>query len=409
MRAEIVTTGTELLLGQINDTNATYLARQLRDLGIDVFFRTTVGDNEGRIAGALELALGRADLIITTGGLGPTVDDVTREAVARATHRALILHPELLAQIESFFARVGAKMAENNRRQAYLPEGCIPIENPVGTAPGFIVEDKEGTIITLPGVPSEMRYLMEHTVAPYLQGRLGQRAVLVTRILRTAAVGESTIDRAIADLETSTNPTVGLSAHPGQTDVRIVAKAPTEAEAEALVADFEARIRERLGAAIYAAGDTTLEAVVAGECKRRGETLAVAETLTQGDISARLGHHPDVFLGGVVAPDGLRMADMLRLGQHTVTGEAGAVALARGVRDAWGATRGLAVLSDNPGGPWVAVAGGGDAHTRCLRFRGTDRRARVWTTTMALEFLRRLLLGLADGWAEPPASPRAKR
>jgi nicotinamide-nucleotide amidase len=188
-----------------------------------------------------------------------------------------------------------------------------------------------------------------------------------------------------------------------------VAKAPTEAEAEALVADFEARIRERLGAAIYAAGDTTLEAVVAGECKRRGETLAVAETLTQGDISVRLGHHPDVFLGGVVAPDGLRMADMLRLGQHTVTGEAGAVALARGVRDAWGATRGLAVLSDNPGGPWVAVAGGGDAHTRCLRFRGTDRRARVWTTTMALEFLRRLLLGLADGWAEPPASPRAKR
>jgi nicotinamide-nucleotide amidase len=409
MRAEIVTTGTELLLGQINDTNATYLARQLRDLGIDVFFRTTVGDNEGRIAGALELALGRADLIITTGGLGPTVDDVTRDAVARATGRSLVLHPELLAQIESFFARVGAQMADNNRRQAYLPDGCIPIENPVGTAPGFVVEDERGTIITLPGVPSEMRYLMEHTVAPYLQSRLGQQAVLVTRILRTAAVGESTIDRAIADLETSTNPTVGLSAHPGQTDVRIVAKASTEAAAEALVADFEARIRRRLGAAIYAVGDATLEAVIAEECRRRGETLAVAETLTQGDISARFGAHPDVFLGGVVASDGQRMVEMLRLGQGAVTGEAGALSLAQGVRLAWGSTKGLAMLSEGPSGPWVAIAGENEAETRRLRFRGTDHRARVWTTTMALEFLRRLLLDLAAGWAEPASLPGAKR
>ena len=141
MRAEIVTTGTELLLGQIDDTNATYLARQLRDLGIDLFFRSTVGDNETRIAQVLELALARADVVLVTGGLGPTVDDVTREAVARATGRPLVLHPELLAQIEAFFARFGATMSDNNRRQAYLPEGCIPVENPVGTAPAFIVED----------------------------------------------------------------------------------------------------------------------------------------------------------------------------------------------------------------------------------------------------------------------------
>jgi competence/damage-inducible protein CinA-like protein len=168
MRAEIVTTGTELLLGQIDDTNATYLARQLRDQGIDVFFRSTVGDNELRIAQVLEQALARADLVLVTGGLGPTVDDVTREAVARATGRTLVLHPELLAQSEAFFARFGAPMGANNRRQALLPEGCIPIENPVGTAPGFIVEDERGTIITLPGVPREMRYLMEDTVIPYL-------------------------------------------------------------------------------------------------------------------------------------------------------------------------------------------------------------------------------------------------
>jgi nicotinamide-nucleotide amidase len=400
MRAEIVTTGTELLLGQIDDTNATYLARQLRDLGIDIFFRGTVGDNQLRIAQLLEQSLARADLIITTGGLGPTVDDVTRDAVADATGRPLVLFPEMLAQIEEFFARFGATMSENNRRQAYLPEGCIPIENPVGTAPAFIVEEERGTIITLPGVPSEMRYLMENAVIPYLQKRLGQQDVLVTRILRTVAVGESRIDQVISDLETSANPTVGLSAHPGQTDVRIVAKAPTQAEAEALVADFEAKIRQRLGAAIYATGDAKLEAVIAGLLHERCATLAVAETLTGGDLSRRLSAHPGVFRGGVVAGDGGALAYPLHLEGLDTTGKAGAVALAEGVRRAWDTTHGLAVVGDESDRAWVAVAWDGDAEARRLRFQGRDYRARVWTTTVALEFLRRLLLGLVDGWAE---------
>jgi len=400
MRAEIVTTGTELLLGQIDDTNATYLARQLRDLGIDLYFRTTVGDNEGRIAQALEQALARADLVLVTGGLGPTVDDVTRQAVARVTGRPLVLHPNLLAQIEAFFNRAGVRMTENNRRQACLPEGCIPIENPVGTAPGFIVEDRRGTLIILPGVPHEMRYLMEHTVLPYLQRRLGQHPVIVARILRTVAVGESRIDQALADLETSANPTVGLSAHPGQTDVRIVAKAATQAEAEVLLADWEARIRQRLGAAIYATGDVTLEAVIADLLRGRGATLAVAETITRGDISRRLGAHADIFRGGVVAADGPALARLLHLEQTQVSGEAGAVALAQAVRQLGAASHGLAVLGHETDRPWVAVALENGAEVRQTRFRGHDDRARVWTTTLALEFLRRLLLGLADGWAQ---------
>ena len=412
MRAEIVSTGTELLLGQIDDTNATYLARQLRDLGIDLFFRTTVGDNELRIADALNLALSRADLAITTGGLGPTVDDVTREAVARATGRPLVLHPDLLAQIEAFFARFGSRMTDNNRRQACLPEGCIPIENPVGTAPAFIVENEKGTIITLPGVPHEMRYLMENAVVPYLQKRLGRLEAIVTRVLRTVAIGESRIDQAIADLETSSNPTVGLSAHPGQTDVRIVAKAATQEQAEAMVARFEATIRDRLGAAIYATGGATLEAVVAGLLRERGATLAVAETVTQGDVVRRLSAYPDVLLGGVVGADGPQVARPLGLPVLTagspgeagaVAGQAGAVTLAEGVRRSWGATYGLAIVadasSDESGGPWVAVAAEGGVDARHLRFRGGDRRARNWTTVMALEFVRRLLLGLAEGWA----------
>jgi nicotinamide-nucleotide amidase len=400
MRAEIVTTGTELLLGQIDDTNATYLARQLRDLGIDLFFRSTVGDNELRIAQVLEQALARADVILTTGGLGPTVDDVTREAVARATGRALVLYPELLAQIEAFFARFGSSMSDNNRRQAHLPEGCIPIENPVGTAPGFIVEDRRGAIITLPGVPREMRYLMEHAVVPYLHQRLGQRDVLVTRILRTVAMGESRIDQVIADLEVSANPTVGLSAHPGQTDIRIVAKAPSQSEAEALVTGVEATIRRRLGATIYATGDARLEAVIADLMRERGATLAVAETLTQGDITRRLSRYPEVFRGGLVAADGEGLGRPLGLKGADLAGEAGAIALARAVQPAWDASHGLAVVSDESDRAWVAIAHEAGTESRRLRFRGRDSRARVWTTTLTLEFLRRLLLDLVDGWAE---------
>ncbi len=398
MRAEILTTGTELLLGQIDDTNATFLARQLRNLGVDIYFRTTVGDNKVRIAQALKLAMDRADLIITTGGLGPTVDDVTREGVALATDRPLVLDNEMLKQIQGHFRRFGTIMADNNRRQAYLPEGCIPIENPVGTAPGFIVEDNRGTIITLPGVPHEMRYLMEHAVVPYLLGVLGPRSIMVTRILRTVALGESRIDRAIADLETSTNPTVGLSAHRGQTDVRIVAKASSEAEAGALLDDFEARIRERLGAAIYATGEATLEAVVAGLLRERGCTLAVAETHSLGDITQRLSSEPDVFCGGLVAYDGGQLARLLDLPAGSAAGKAGAVALAETVRQRLGATHGLAVLSDEPDGPWVVVASESGSDAIRLRYSERDRRARIWTTASSLDFLRRLLLGLTEGW-----------
>ncbi len=399
MRAEIVTTGTELLLGQIDDTNATYLARQLRDLGVDLFFRTTVGDNEMRIAQALEQALSRADLVITTGGLGPTVDDVTREGVARATGRRLVLFPELLTQIEAFFRRVGSPMTDNNVRQAHLPEGCTPIENPVGTAPGFIVEDPRGTIITLPGVPRELYYLTEHAVVPYLQKRLGRQDFLVTRVLRTVGIGESRVDQAIADLETSSNPTVGLAAHPGQTDIRIVAKAPTQAEAEAMVAGFEAQIRDRLRTIIFATGETTLEEVVAGLLAQRGAQVAAAETITQGEITRRLSAF-DSFRGGAVAADGPGLARLLGLKPDNPEGEGGAAALAQGACQAWGAIYGLAVLGDDPGGPWVGIAGPGGTQTRRFRYPGRDYRARTWTTTLALEFLRRVLLGLVDGWAQ---------
>jgi nicotinamide-nucleotide amidase len=433
MRAEIVTTGTELLLGQIDDTNATYLARQLRDLGIDLYFRSTVGDNEARIAQAVELALGRADLVIVTGGLGPTVDDVTREAVARATGRPLVLYPDLLEQIRAFFTRIGAVMTDNNRKQACLPEGCLPIENPVGTAPAFVVEDSRGAVITLPGVPREMKYLMENAVLPYLRQRLGVQEHIVTRVLRTVGIGESRIDAAIADLEQSANPTVGLSAHPAQTDVRIVAKAAVRKDAETMVAEFEARIRERLGAAVFGVGEAPLEEVVANLLRERGASLAVAETVTQGELARRLSAYPDAFRGGLVAYDAAGLSALLSApgaqaapfsaaagpaalspasgaGTPEAPGaapsgperdpEAAAADLARAVRRAASAAYGLAVVEADPVGPWVAVASETGTETRHLRYPGRDHRARTWTAVLSLEFLRRLLLNLAGGWAQ---------
>lgn len=288
MNAEVISIGTELLLGDIVDTNAVHIARQFRTIGLDLHYMTTVGDNLERIARVIDIALDRVDVVITTGGLGPTVDDVTREAVARATGRRLILSPELLAQIEAFFARLGRRMTENNRRQAYIPENAIPIPNPVGTAPAFIVETERGVVITLPGVPREMTYLLEHAVLPYLRERFGLHAIIKSKILRTVAIGESDVDARIADLMTATNPTVGLAAHAGQTDVRITAKAPTEEEADRLIAEMEKKVRERLGDYIYGEGQESIEEVVAQRLRARNWRLAVAQTGPDSGLVARL-------------------------------------------------------------------------------------------------------------------------
>ena len=195
MNAEIITSGTELLLGETVDTNSTYIARALRDVGVNLYFKTSVGDNVDRMAMVLRQALDRSDVVIVTGGLGPTVDDVTREAVAQTTGRALVVYPECMAHIEALFARWGRQVSENNRRQAYLPAGSIAIENPVGTAPGFILETEDGTIIALPGVPREMERLMQDTVLPYLRAHTdGEPVMIKARVLRTVGQGESWID-----------------------------------------------------------------------------------------------------------------------------------------------------------------------------------------------------------------------
>lgn len=400
MQAEIISIGTELLLGEIVDTNAAYIARQLTTIGLNLYYKTTVGDNEARITAVLREALQRSGVVITTGGLGPTVDDVTREAVAAATHRALELRQELVPEIEAFFRRRGARMTDNNLRQARLPQGAIAVSNPVGTAPAFIVEDPQGIIISLPGVPGEMRHLMEHAVLPYLRRKLGLMGVIKVRNLHTAGIGESQVDTLVGDLERAANPTVGLAAHPGQTDVRVTAKAETEEQADQLVAAMEAEVRRRLGVHIYGADAETLEGVVVSLLERRARTLAVAETVTHGAITSRLtavARGSQQFRGGLVAPGEAGLSGLgLPADGEAVPAEVLAEMAARRVREVQGADLGLAVVAGGePGSPLAHIAlDTGEAvirHNRELSGRPAEL-IMPWIVNTALDAVRRVLL-----------------
>lgn len=298
--AEIISIGTELLLGEIIDTNAPYLARQLRNIGIDLYRKTTVGDNLNRIAQIIQESLPRCDIIITTGGLGPTVDDPTREAVAQAIGVPIEYRPELWDQIQARFQRYGRQPTENNRRQAYIPQGAMAVENLVGTAPAFIVEKNGKLIISLPGVPKEMEYLMQNQIIPFLRQRFDLHGIIKARILHTAGVGESQIDDIIGDLETLSNPTIGLSAHAGQVDVRITAKAGSESEADQMIQELEKILQGRLGDMIYGVDDDTLEGKAFEALQRKGWKLTVLEAGLNGELTKRLASNPTLFVGGKI-------------------------------------------------------------------------------------------------------------
>ena len=307
--SEIITIGTEILLGDIVDTNAAFLARALRDAGIDLYRKTTVGDNVQRIAQAIQQSLERSDIILTTGGLGPTVDDPTREAVALAMGVENEFRPELWDQIQERFSRYNRQPTENNKRQAFVPKGAIVIENPVGTAPAFVVEHANKAILSLPGVPREMEYLVEHAVIPYLRQRYQLKGIIKSRIIHTAGVGESMIDELIADLETYSNPTVGMAAHSGQVDVRVTAKAESEDQAELLIQPIEAAIRQRLGDWIYGVDGETLEEVALRNIQRRGWKLVVVEAGLGGLLIRRLAGVDGPFVGGEMLAEGDGMPD----------------------------------------------------------------------------------------------------
>lgn len=391
MRAEIISIGTELLLGEIVDTNAAWLAQQLAAAGVDVYYRTTVGDNVGRIASTIEIAMNRADVIITTGGLGPTVDDMTREGIARAVGVPLVLNHDLVEQIRERFAKWGRTMSDNNVRQAYIPQGATPVENPVGTAPCFIVEHLGHSIFVLPGVPREMKHLAETRVLPWLREKVGDDRIILSKTLRTCAVGESIVDEKIADLETSANPTVGLAAHPGQTDVRITAKAHTRTEAEKLIAEMEARVRERLGDWIYGEGSETVAQVVARLLTAQDKTVAIAESNTLGNVAEYLRTTPEALavIGSRIEP------------QDTQVTETYAREIAETLRAQTHANIVLAVVSTmgdqdmykaDTGKTYIALIS--DSKTRSYNYPvgGMGEMAQNWTAIRALDVLRRALL-----------------
>ena len=402
MHAEIVMIGTELLLGEIVDTNANRLALALRDIGLDLYYKTTVGDNLARMTEVLNLALDRSDVIITSGGIGPTVDDVTRQAVADATGRKLVYSAELEAEIAARFSRFGRPMADNNKRQAYIPEGATPLTNPVGTAPCYLSEDVNGRgcIISLPGVPRELDHMMENTVIPLLIERMGGIKVTRVRVLRTCAVGESNIDRGIGDLMTAGNPTVGLAAHVGQTDVRITAKADTEDEADTLVAGMEEKLRERLGVAVYGVGKVTVAEVVGDLMQEKSLKIGVVDTLTGGQLARDLvesGYSDLVTTDLSPANLAETLKDSGSNASNPPDVEAArshAVSLAEQVTPSGGI--GLAMIGPfEDSSTFIAMSGPGEGailFERSRNYQDSDH-IRRWLTVQAFDWIRRTLLG----------------
>ncbi|MFO8037585.1 MAG: molybdopterin-binding protein [Anaerolineales bacterium] len=246
--AEIITIGTELLLGEVVDTNTQVVARALRRVGVDIYRTTTVGDNANRISRVILESLSRADVVITTGGLGPTVDDPTREAVAAALEVEMQWREDLWSHIQERLRELGREVTENNKRQAFVPRGATVLENERGTAPAFIVEQERRLLIALPGVPPEMEWLLEKQVIPWLRSRFSLEEIILSKSIKVVGIGESKVDDLIGDYEYSENPTVGLAAHKGSVEVRITSKANSETKALEMILEMEERLRERLSA-----------------------------------------------------------------------------------------------------------------------------------------------------------------
>lgn len=396
--AEIVAIGTEILLGEITDTNSVYLARQLRDIGVNVFFMTTVGDNLGRIAGAISAALDRAEIVITTGGLGPTVDDMTRQAVADVFGKPLEFHSSLYQSIEDRFRGFGVEMTANNRQQAYLPQCATLIENPVGTAPAFLVESERGVVISLPGVPREMRYLMTESVVPNLLQRY-ELGVIVARTLRTAGIGESSLDDKIGKrLLNERNPSVGLAAHHGAVDVRITAKAESRSRAVELLDAMQARLEEQIGDDIFGVDDDSLEDVVWNHLKESNSTIYVTEAGLPGAISDAWNTDSD-RLRARYYDDPTEVFDQFDVKPADVSLTEFATDVAARVRMREGVDASVVVLSypnldenaDVEQGSAVAISTASQTRFRGYGFGSRSNLAREWISRWGLASLWRML------------------
>ncbi len=406
MRAELVMIGTELLLGETVDTNASYLAQGLAEIGIDVFYKTTVGDNWLRMTEILSQALSRADVVITSGGLGPTMDDLTRECVASILNYPLALDTEALETMRQYFHTIGRTMSQNNRKQAYLPQGAVAIPNRWGTAPGLIAKVSGRTIFCLPGVPRELKGMFRETVLPYL-AHLANESRLVSKTLHFIGIGESQLEELIKPiLLTQSNPTIAPYASYGEVKLRISAKAQSNAEALALIKPIEQQICAIAGKWLYGVDSDTIEGNIANALMERTQTLATAESCTGGLISHRLTNIPGsstFFERGFITYSNKAKMELLNVSEqllqiHGAVSSEVAVAMAEGARKNANTHWGLSVTGiAGPGGGTVekpvglvhmAVVGLDYTKAEVYRFQGTREEIKYRVSQVALNLLR---------------------
>lgn len=418
MNVAVLAVGTELLLGQIVDSNSAWMGGELAAHGLDSLIQVKVGDNVGRIEEQLRRLLDPdgddADAVVVCGGLGPTHDDLTREAIAAVMETDLVLDEELVERIRAMFEARGRRMPENNLRQAMVPAGAHVIEQTRGTAPGLIcpvtIGGQERVIYAVPGVPFEMKEMFERAILPDLHARSGETAVIASRVLRTWGESESGLDERIADivqaLESPDTPTLAFLASGWEgLKIRLTAKASTIDDCERQIDEWDRRLRERLGDLVFGTDDDTMESVVLDLCRRRGFTLAVAESVTGGLVGGRLTNVPgssEVYVGGVVSYASAVKRSLLGVGEGPVVSESAARAMAHGVRERLGADVGLSLTgvagpAEQDGQPagtlFVGMVGPGFDDVRRVRLPGTREQMRQFSVITALGLLRPLLAG----------------
>lgn len=411
MRAEIITVGTEILLGDIVNTNSRYLARELALLGIEVYYQGSVGDNEDRLLEAFGESLKRSDLVITTGGLGPTLDDITKEVAAKYFEQKMELNQKSWDEIREFMSKLDKSPTENNKRQAYFPKEATILKNNNGTAPGAIFKKDKKTIIVLPGPPREMVAMFEESVRPYLESLTED--ILVSKTLRLYGIGESKLETELLDvIKGQTNPTVAPYASDMEVTLRITAKAKSSEEATKLIGPMEESIRTRVGKYIYGEGDTSLDEVVSKILVEKKLKIAVAESCTGGMVSASLINYPgisSVFMEGLITYS--NEAKMERLGVKKETldkfgavSEETAIEMAQGVCKKFNTNVGVSTTGvAGPGGGtdekpvglvYIGVCINGKTKVKKLNLSGNRFKVRQRAAKEALNELRILLLEL---------------
>jgi len=413
MIVEIISTGSELLLGQIINTNTPFLSQKLNNLGFDVVYHSTVGDNKKRMKQVLSNALQRANIIITSGGLGPTQGDITKEVTAELLDRALVLDDDSVNNIKLFFEKRQLVMSENNLRQAMIPAGAIIIKNECGTAPGVIIELESNTIIHLPGPPHELEWMFEHAVVPYLSKRFALQGAIVSKILHTYGIGESLLEDKIKDFIISqSNPTIALLANKGEVIIRLTAKSETATKAQLLIAELEKQLRQQIADYIWGLDNDTIEANIGKILTQKQLTLALAESCTGGLITSRItdiSGSSNYLMGSIICYTNKIKTDFIGIPlqiiiDHGAVSHQTAVLLATNIRQKFTATIGMGITGiAGPNGAtptkpvgtvFIAIDGPLGIQCKEYTFNGqrTDIKYRI--SQAALHMLRQYTLSL---------------